>query len=67
MFGLRWPELLLIFAVVLLVFGASRLPELGKAMGGALRGFKKSVSERDEDEGKVAAKAGGKLDEKRDA
>ncbi len=65
MFGLRWPELLLIFAVVLLVFGASRLPELGKAMGGALRGFKKSVTAADDEEAKV--KAGAKLDEKRDA
>ncbi len=47
MFGLRWPELLLIFAVVVLLFGASRLPELGKALGTTLRGFKKSVSEDD--------------------
>jgi len=57
MFGLRWPELLLIFAVVLLLFGASRLPEVGKALGGALRGFKKSVSGEDE-----SAQASAKLE-----
>lgn len=45
MFGLRWPELLLIFAVVVLLFGASRLPELGKSIGASLRGFKKSMTE----------------------
>jgi sec-independent protein translocase protein TatA len=65
MFGLRWPELLLIFAVVVLIFGASRLPELGKAMGGALRGFKKSVS--GEEETAEGEKAQEKLSEKRDA
>lgn len=64
MFGLRWPELLLIFAVVLLIFGATRLPELGKAMGGAIRGFKKSVSPEEEAE---KSKEPGKLGGKRDA
>ena len=31
MFGLRMPELLIIFAIVLLVFGANRVPQLGKS------------------------------------
>lgn len=34
----------IILIVVLLVFGAKRLPELGKSMGEGLRGFKESVS-----------------------
>jgi sec-independent protein translocase protein TatA len=45
MFGLRTPELLIILAVVLLLFGGSRLPQLGKSLGSAMRGFKKSISE----------------------
>jgi sec-independent protein translocase protein TatA len=45
MFGLRTPELLVILVVVLLLFGGSRLPTLGKSLGSAMRGFKKSLSE----------------------
>ena len=45
MFGLRMPELLIIFAIVLLVFGANRVPQLGKALGETIRGFKKAVEE----------------------
>ena len=34
------PELLVILAIIVLVFGGSRLPELGKGLGKAIRGFK---------------------------
>jgi len=44
-FGLGVGELLLIFAVLLLVFGAKRLPELGGALGKGIREFKHSVRE----------------------
>jgi sec-independent protein translocase protein TatA len=39
--GLRVPELLLIFAVLLLLFGGSRLPQLGQSLGSAIRNFKR--------------------------
>jgi sec-independent protein translocase protein TatA len=39
------PELLVILVVVLLLFGASRLPEIGSGLGKAIRGFKKGVQE----------------------
>ena len=42
-FGLGFGELLIIFAVLLLVFGAKRLPELGGALGKGIREFKTSV------------------------
>jgi sec-independent protein translocase protein TatA len=43
--GLENPlHIAIILIVVLLVFGAKRLPELGKSMGEGLRGFKESVS-----------------------
>lgn len=37
---LGFPEMLVILAIVVLVFGGSRLPELGKGLGKAIRGFK---------------------------
>ncbi len=45
MFGLGWPELLLIFVAVLLLFGAKRLPEIASGLGKGIREFKKSVKE----------------------
>jgi len=39
-------ELLIIVFVVLLVFGPKRLPQMGRSMGGAIRGFKDSVTNR---------------------
>lgn len=35
-----FPEMVMIVAILLLVFGASRLPELGRGLGKAIRGFK---------------------------
>ncbi len=46
MFGsLGAPELIVIFVVALVVFGPSKLPELGKSLGEAIRGFKKAMSD----------------------
>ena len=39
------PELLVIFIIALLVFGPSKLPDLGKSIGEAIRGFKKAMEE----------------------
>ncbi|MBF0318846.1 MAG: twin-arginine translocase TatA/TatE family subunit [Nitrospirae bacterium] len=48
MFGLGMTELLLILVVVIVLFGAQRLPELGKGMGSFIKNLKKGVSEPDE-------------------
>jgi sec-independent protein translocase protein TatA len=48
MFGLGTQELIIILAVGGLLFGAKKLPELGRGLGEAIRGFKKSVSEPEE-------------------
>lgn len=45
MFGLGWMELLLILVIVLIIFGAGKLPQLGEGVGKAVKGFKKSVFE----------------------
>jgi sec-independent protein translocase protein TatA len=39
-----FPELLLILIVILLIFGARRLPEIGQALGKAIREFKKAMA-----------------------
>jgi sec-independent protein translocase protein TatA len=48
--GLRMPELLLIFAVLLLLFGGSRLPQLGASLGSAIRNFKRGFGGGDHNE-----------------
>lgn len=42
MFGLGFQEILLILLIALLLFGARRLPEIGKALGKAINEFKKA-------------------------
>jgi sec-independent protein translocase protein TatA len=49
MFGLGIPELIVICVIALLVFGPKRLPDAGKALGQAIRGFKSSVDGKDEE------------------
>ena len=46
--GIRGPELLLILAIVMIIFGVGRLPEVGGALGKAIRQFRTSVTEKDE-------------------
>jgi sec-independent protein translocase protein TatA len=43
-FGISLPELLILLLVLLLVFGAKRLPEMGRSLGKGMREFKDSVS-----------------------
>lgn len=43
MFGLGMQELIIIFVIVMVLFGARRLPEIGKGLGQAIRNFKKAT------------------------
>jgi len=47
MFGLGMPELIIILVIVILIFGAGRISEIGGAIGKGIKGFKKSVNEPD--------------------
>lgn len=48
MFGLGVQELLIVLVIILVLFGASRLPEIGRGIGQAIKNFKKATSEPDE-------------------
>ena len=43
MFGLGMPELLVVLVIALVVFGATKLPQIGSSLGTAIREFKKSI------------------------
>jgi TatA/E family protein of Tat protein translocase len=45
MFDIGFPEMLVILAIALILFGPQKLPELGKALGKAIREFKKTTEE----------------------
>ena len=51
MFGLGFQEILLLLLIALLLFGAKKLPEAGKAIGQAIREFKKAFQGEDKNTG----------------
>lgn len=44
MFGLGWPEVLIILGVAIIIFGPKKIPEIGSSLGKTLRGFKEEMS-----------------------
>lgn len=50
MFGLGTQELLIILVLVMIIFGAGKLPQVGGALGKGLRNFKKGVNEGEKDD-----------------
>ena len=56
MFGLGYQELLIILVIVLVLFGANRLPELARSLSSSVKEFKKGVNEVQKDETTAATK-----------
>jgi sec-independent protein translocase protein TatA len=53
MFGLKMGELLIIFLVILVLFGGTKLPQLGSSLGQAIRNFKKGFGGDAETQGEA--------------
>jgi sec-independent protein translocase protein TatA len=54
-FGIGMPELIIILVIAMLIFGAGKLPDVGNALGQAIRGFKKAVEEPEKENREDAA------------
>ncbi len=48
MFGIGMPELLVILVIILIIFGAGKLPEIGAGLGKGIRNFRKATTGKDE-------------------
>ncbi|HXI58125.1 MAG TPA: twin-arginine translocase TatA/TatE family subunit [Polyangia bacterium] len=59
-FGMGFGELVLILLIVVVVFGATKLPQLGDGLGKAIKNFKRSVNAQNEIDVSPEAKAAGK-------
>jgi len=58
------PELLIVLAIVVLLFGAKKIPDLAKGMGKGIKDFKKAIKDDDEDVKEVASKAADEVETK---
>jgi sec-independent protein translocase protein TatA len=47
MFGIGMPELIIILVIILIIFGAGKLPEIGGGMGKAIRNFRSATTDAD--------------------
>jgi len=58
------PELLIVLAIIVLLFGAKKIPDLAKGMGKGIKDFKKAIKDDDEDVKEVASKAADEVETK---
>jgi sec-independent protein translocase protein TatA len=58
MFGLGMQELIIVMIIVVVLFGATRLPELGSGIGKAIRNFKEGINDTKEIEGDKGKRKG---------
>ena len=49
MFNLGWSELLIVFLIILLLFGAKNIPEIAKSIGKSMHAFKKGLKETEDE------------------
>ncbi len=57
MFGIGMPELIIILIIILIIFGAGKLPEIGSGIGKGIKNFKKATTEQEELEAPDATEA----------
>jgi sec-independent protein translocase protein TatA len=59
--GIGMTELIVILVIVLIIFGAKKLPQIGEGLGKGIRNFKKATKEKEEIEHKEDGNSGGKM------
>ena len=50
MFGIGMPELIIILVIIMIIFGAGKLPEIGSGIGRGIKNFKKATSEAEKED-----------------
>ena len=50
MFGIGMPELIIILVIILIIFGAGKLPEIGAGVGKAIKNFKRATNDSEKSE-----------------
>ena len=54
MMGIGFPELMIILVIIMIIFGAGKLPEIGSAFGNSIRNFKKSMKDAEKENEELA-------------
>ncbi|GJL77101.1 MAG: hypothetical protein NPINA01_00900 [Nitrospinaceae bacterium] len=55
MMGIGFPELMIILVIIMIIFGAGKLPEIGNAFGNSIKNFKRSMKEAEEENDEAGA------------
>lgn len=61
MMGIGFPELMIILVIIMIIFGAGKLPELGNAFGKSIKNFKQSMKEAEQEETASEASANSEM------